>query len=252
MFIKPAVKLFFVFMTILLTCVIAWACLKLRKPFWRDAVMVCGARTVLWFVGVRVKVSGQQSARRPLLIISNHLSYLDILVLGSTSVMRFTPKQEIADWPLFGWLCKLHGAFFVDRRVEQVKNVGDMIHEGLLQGEAICLFPEATTGNGLHLLPFKSSFFSLAEAPINDEAVAVQPVAIAYTHIRNLPIGMTQWPDVAWYGDMDLVPHLWNLLKIAPISVHLKYLEPVTAEQFGGRKGLAAYCQQTIADAIKG
>jgi 1-acyl-sn-glycerol-3-phosphate acyltransferase len=248
---KAALKSLAIVICMLSGAGLGWLCLQCKKPVWRDRVMMRASGLLLFLVGVRLKVSGAQSASRPLLVVSNHVSYLDILVLGSQAPVRFTPKIEIAGWPMIGWMCRVHGALFVDRRPEKVKEMGDMLKKEVAGDVPICVFPEATTNNGLQLLPFKSSFFSLAETSDEQDKVFVQPVAITYTHIRNLPIGMTQWPHIAWYGDMDLVPHLWNLLKIAPVSVHLKYLPPVSLQQFGDRKALANHCHQVISEAIK-
>ena len=249
---KAAIKTSLICITILLCTVLAWFFLRLRKPLWRDRAIRFLSRSVLWIGGVKVTRSGKPVERGPLLVVSNHLSYMDVPVLASQDNIRFTPKSEIRHWPFIGWMSQVQGSVFVERRPEKVKEVGDSIKRALQAGETICLFPEASTGNGLHLLPFKSSFFSLAEEQYNGRELLVQPVAIAYRTILNLPIGMTQWPEVAWYGDMDLVPHLWNFMKIAPVAVHVHYLPPVTAAQFGGRKQLAAYCQQVIEEAIKG
>ena len=250
--VKAAIKLFLICFVILTCTTLGWVFVQLRKPLWRDSMMKLASRGVLWACSIRITRSGTLASNRPLLVISNHLSYLDVPVLVSQSNIRFTPKSEIKSWPFIGWMCQIQGSVFVERKREKVKEVGNNIKHALDAGEAVCLFPEASTGNGLHMLPFKSSFFSLAEEEYNGQKLAVQPVAIAYKSIRNLPISTTQWPEVAWYGDMDLVPHLWNLLKIAPISVHVTYMSPVTVEKFGGRKELAAYCQQAIEETIKG
>src|SRR5690606_339385 len=138
------------------------------------------------------------------LLVSNHLSYTDIFILASQVDVCFTPKSEIADWPIIGYLCKLNRCIFVDRRRSKVKDTANPIQEALQNGDVVSLFPEGTTNNGVSLQPFKSSFFSLAESM----ELNVQPAAITYTHINRLPVDSTQWPKLAWYGDSDLVSHL--------------------------------------------
>ena len=249
---KATLKLLLVALCILLFTVAAWCCLKVQKPRWRDRMNKVSARMVLRICGIRVTRTGKMASDRPLLLVSNHLSYTDVPILVSQSNIRFTPKSDIKSWPFLGWMCQVQGSVFVERKMTKVKEVGNNIKAALQSGEAVCLFPEATTGNGLHMLAFKSSFFSLADEDFGGHKLAVQPVAIAYTKIRNLPIATTQWPDIAWYGDMDLVPHLWNFLKIAPVSAHVTYLAPVFIDQFADRKALAAYCQKAIEETIKG
>ncbi len=249
--IRPAIKLILVMLAMLLITFVADIFRRIGKIAACERIMSFCSTTVLCLAGVKVKVIGEQAKDRPLLVVANHLSYMDVPILSSHAVLNFTPKIEMKSWPLFGWMCKVQGSIFVDRRPEKVKEVGEGIRATLRNNKAVCLFPEGTTGNGLHMLPFKSSFFGLAEEAYNDKELWVQPVAIAYRRIRNLPIDMTQWPEIAWYGDMELLPHLWNLLKIAPISAELTYLPPVKLEQFGNRKALSAHCESAIARVLR-
>ena len=206
---------------------------------------------ILRIIGIRVTVTGTASTIRPLLLVSNHVSYLDVLVLNACAPVCFTPKSEIAGWPVIKHIARMSGGIFVDRRAEKISEGKEKIVSALARGDVVCLFPEATTGTGLHMVPFKSGFFSLAEETIGGEELTIQPAAVTYSHIRRLPIDTTQWPNVAWYGDMNLLPHLWNLLKIAPISAEMVFLEPITLEQYGDRKKLAAHCQKVIEDTIQ-
>lgn len=228
----------------------AWITLLVRKPLWRDHVAQVCYKGILRIIGIRVQSHGELSAVRPLLLVSNHISYLDVLVLGSQGPIRFTPKSEIADWPLIGNICRLCECVFIDRRSEKVKHVGQDIRAALNKGELISVFPEATTGNGLHLLPFKSSVFGITETAGEGPEVHIQPAAVTYTHIRRLPIDFSQWPLIAWYGDMELLPHMWELLKLGNITAEITYLPAVTYAQFGDRKALAAHCHRSITQAI--
>jgi 1-acyl-sn-glycerol-3-phosphate acyltransferase len=185
-----------------------------------------------------------------LLVVSNHLTYMDIPVLASQFAMRFTPKSEIAKWPFIGFLCRITDCVFVDRRPGKVKDTADMLHNVLARGEILSFFPEATTGNGIHVLPFKSSFFSLAEEEFSGQRLMVQPVAMTYTRVRNLPIDSMLWHKIAWYGDTELVPHLMEFLKLGAMHVDLHFLPPVSMEQYADRKELAQYCQQVITNVI--
>ena len=143
------------------------------------------------------------------------------------------------------------GSVFIDRRPEKLMEGKEKIKSVLAEGRMICIFPEATTGNGLHTVPFKSGFFSLAEDKINDNDLTIQPVAVTYTTIRRLPLDTTQWPAIAWYGDMELASHFWNILKIAPIEAELVFLSPVTYKDYGDRKKLASHCQKVIEETIQ-
>jgi 1-acyl-sn-glycerol-3-phosphate acyltransferase len=106
-------------------------------------------------------------------------------------------------------------------------------------------------------LPFKSSLFSIAEQEINmyngtgTHELFIQPAVISYTAIGSLPIDSTQWPMIAWYGDMDLVPHLWQLLKFPRIDAKLTLLPPVTLAEMGNRKKLAHYLRERTLEVLQ-
>jgi 1-acyl-sn-glycerol-3-phosphate acyltransferase len=194
---------------------------------------------MLWLCGVRVTVIGECVDTRPLLVVSNHLSYLDIPILGSVVDMRFVPKKEVASWPIIGFICKIIDAVFVDRNVKKIGEGQKALRAALSVGEVVALFPEATTGDGRHMLPFKPAFFEAAAG------VMIQPVAICYRKICGLPIDYGQWSLIAWYGDMLLLPHLWHLLSLGNIDVELHFLPPISSLGMD-RKSLAAAAQEAI------
>lgn len=234
------------------SCLLAgWICLRLGKTKLRDRVSCRCHAVTLRLAGVRLMVQGSPATARPLLVASNHLSYLDIPILGSVFPFRFVAKQEIAGWPGIGALCRVSGVIFVERKTEKLSESAGAIERNLAAGEAVCFFPEGTTGTGLKPLPFKSSFFNLAETGVNGRELTVQPVAVVYTRIRRLPIDSCQWPQIAWYGDMELVPHAWRLLGLGQIEARLVFLPPATIEGFEDRKHLAAHCEDAISQAIE-
>lgn len=228
----------------------AWLARKLNKTAWRDRIVEACSSGILRIAGIRLKVRGGLDDRRPLLVVSNHLSYFDVPMLASHAPLRFTPKQEISAWPVISTICRVTDAVFVERKAGKVKSAGEAMRSFLARGEAVSLFPEATTGNGIHVLPFKSSFFSLAEELIEGRELTVQPVALTYTRIRRLPIGSTEWPLLAWYGDMNLAQHVWSFLKLGVVEAELAFLSPVTLKDYGDRKGLAAHCHRVISEHI--
>lgn len=244
-------KLFLLLLCIGVSFILIWIAKRAGRLDWRDEISCRCYRAMLRIVGVRVTVRGRLDAARPLLAVSNHLSYLDIALLGSAFPFRFVAKQEIASWPGIGACCRVTDAIFIDRKPEKLPQSALAIQRALARGEAVSLFPEATTGNGIRMLPFKSSFFALAETPIDGRELTVQPIAVAYTRIHRLPIDSSQWPGLAWYGDMELVPHLWTFLNTGRIDADLIFLPPATIKQHGDRKRLAQHCEQAIAEAIR-
>lgn len=250
--VKARLKLVLVIMWLSICYVPAWVSTRLGKKAWRDRVARVFCKGMLWLLGVKLTVKGALHKQTPLLLVTNHISYLDIILLSACNSVRFTPKSEIEAWPVIGGICKMMDAIFIDRKPERVKEMQELVLAKIDRGEVVCLFPEATTGDGLHMQPFKSGFFNLAEMPLESGELTIQPAAIIYTHIHKLPIGRTQWPHIAWYGDMELAPHLMQFLRLGRVDVQLHFLEPVKLSGLGGgRKNMAAHCQQAIGQTIE-
>jgi lyso-ornithine lipid O-acyltransferase len=201
--------------------------------------------------GIEVQVVGDISPERPTLFVANHISYLDIGVISAAVETCFVAKREIAGWPFFGWLAKLQETVFVERRATAVAGERDELARRLEQGSNVVLFAEGTSNDGNRLLPFKSALFSVAERTVQGAPLTVQPVTIAYTRLDGMPISRTIRPFVAWYGDMELVPHLWFMLGLGRLSVVLQFHDTVSLARFGKRRKLAAHCQAVITKSLE-
>lgn len=200
-------------------------------------------------LGIELRQLGNPTGDRPVLFVANHVSYLDITVLGSLLAASFVAKTEVAGWPLFGWLARLQRSVFVDRRARSTARQRDSIAERLAAKEALILFPEGTSGDGNRLLPFKSALFAVAEHA-SAGPVTVQPVSIAYTKLDGIPLGRALRPFFAWYGSMALAPHLWRMLGLGTVEVVVEFHPPTTLGECGSRKMLARYCEQRIAEGL--
>ncbi len=207
-------------------------------------------RWVCRLFGFKLAVEGKPTEARPALFIVNHTSYLDIEILGATIEGSFVSKAEVARWPLFGWLAKLQRTVFIDRRKSAAAGHRGAIVARLDRGDRLILFPEGTSSDGNHVLPFKSSLFSVAEYRRDGAPITVQPVSVAYVRLDGIPIGRSFRPLFAWYGDMDMAPHLWTLLGLGVLTVEIAFHPPVTIDQFSSRKELAQYCQRIIGDGV--
>ena len=203
--------------------------------------------------GIHVTVIGTPVRDRGVLMVSNHTSYLDIIVLGGTTPVSFVAKSEVDSWPFFGLMARLYETVFVERsRRSQAGVARDQLRERLQQGDALILFPEGTSNDGNRVLPFKSALMGATEAIVGVDAqghtehVPVQPVTITYTGFHGMPMGRENRPLFAWYGDMELVPHLWEVAKAGPIDVVVEFHEPMTVDQMGGRKPLAARAEAVV------
>ena len=203
-------------------------------------------------LGLKVRRIGRPATLRPVLFAANHVSYIDITVLGALVPGSFIAKTEVARWPLFGQLAKLQRSVFVDRRVRSTAQQRDAISERLARHDALILFPEGTSGDGNRVLPFKSALFSAATHPVEGSAepIAVQPVSIAYTRIDGMPLGRRYRPLLAWYGGMAMAPHLWRVLGLGTVEVVVEFHPVTTYAECGSRKALAQLCYDRVAGGV--
>jgi 1-acyl-sn-glycerol-3-phosphate acyltransferase len=198
-------------------------------------------------LGFEVVVRGERSHAKSTLFLANHSSYVDIMVLGSLIPGSFVAKSEVAGWPLFGLLAKLQRTVFVDRRARLVAGQRDEMARRLARGDNLILFPEGTSGDGNRILPFKSALLSVAELEVDSAPIPVQPVSVAYTHLDGIPLGRHLRPFYAWYGDMDLASHMWQMAGLGLMRVTVEFHPPVTLAALGSRKALARYAQGAVA-----
>ena len=208
-------------------------------------------RGCLRIFDLRVVVVGTPSTERPTLFISNHVSYLDIEVLGALITGSFVAKTEVAGWPLFGYLAKLQETVFVNRKSRQdAKRQGDTLTGRLAAGDSLILFPEGTSSDGNRVLPFKTALFAVAGTRIDDRPVTVQPVSLTPVSLDGVPLGRVLRPLYAWYGDMDLAPHLWQIAKLGGLTLIVEFHPPMTTDTAGSRKALAESCWHAVRSGV--
>jgi 1-acyl-sn-glycerol-3-phosphate acyltransferase len=202
-------------------------------------------RAACRLLGIRVHVHGTLETRRPLMLSSNHVSWKDILVLGSVADVVFIAKAEVAEWPIFGILARLQKSIFVVR--EHKRRTGDQVNEiakRMRDGEIVVLFPEGTTSDGNRILEVKSSLFGAASAATTDApggTVYIQPVAIAYTRVQGMAMGRYHRPIAAWPGDITLLPSLMGVLKEGALDVDVAFGDAIPFHQGDNRKRLTQH-----------
>jgi 1-acyl-sn-glycerol-3-phosphate acyltransferase len=210
-------------------------------------------RMISRFIGLRVEVHGKPAhpGGAGVLMIANHVSWLDILALGAAAQVSFVAKDEVSGWPGVSVLAKLQETVFVNRQSRRTSaEQAARIRERLSDGDTVVLFPEGTTSDGNFLLPFKSSLFGAVGAG-NDgrqNAFHVQPVAIVYTRIHGMPMGRFDRPVAAWPGDVELAPHALKVVSEGAIDVTIIFGEPFSAGSAGDRKALSAACEVAVRD----
>jgi 1-acyl-sn-glycerol-3-phosphate acyltransferase len=224
-----------------------------RFPYWYH-------RQVCRVLGITLRVEGKVRADGPVLLVSNHTSWLDIPVLSAVAPVSFVAKKEVGSWPFVSSLARLQRTVFVDRTKRQAAgDAATEIMDRLKTGDAIVLFAEGTSSDGNRVLPFKTSLFGAVksgrtkEAP-DAEGVRAQPmvqaVAIVYTHLHGVPLGRADRPRVGWYGDMEMQSHAWELLGFGPLIVTVSVGPPVPLSDFADRKALALESERAVREAV--
>ena len=180
---------------------------------------------------------------RPYVVLGNHLSYLDMIVLGSVYPCIFVSSVERRDDAGLGMLAKCAGTIFVDR-INKSKLPDDIreIARHLDAGLPLCLYLEGTTSNGRGILPFKSSLLKAIEA----RDAEVLPICVRYTHADGEPIADDNIDRIAWYGDMDFFSHFLQLTTLRSIRAELTVLEPLRTGGRLDRKEIARAAHQAI------
>ncbi|MEM8799398.1 MAG: lysophospholipid acyltransferase family protein [Pseudomonadota bacterium] len=203
--------------------------------------------------GVQVLTRGQAVRGRPVLYVANHLSWVDIPVVGSRIDTCFVAKSEVRGWGIFGLFSRLQRTIFVDReRRHKSATQRNLMVDRFREGRGIVLFAEGTSTDGNSVLPFKTALFSVAEAATSGEYgppvdLLVQPVTVSYTRVNGIPIIRGNRHKVAWIGDAELMPHAWEFLKLGRVTALVQFHEPVRPEAFASRKELAQHCQAEVA-----
>ncbi|MDB5603697.1 MAG: lyso-ornithine lipid acyltransferase [Bradyrhizobium sp.] len=202
-------------------------------------------------IGVRIREIGRRSAASPALILSNHVSWLDICVITALAPVVFVAKSEVARWPVFGWLAKLQRTIFINRQARHQTGAATREIAGrLLGGDAVVLFAEGTSSDGIRVLPFRSSLVGAVHHALGDSTqhthVTVQPMSLAYVGFGGLPIGRALRERVAWYGDVDLIPHLLHLLSSGAVDVTVSWGEAVAYDVSADRKAIARDSEKSV------
>lgn len=204
---------------VLLWCFIRLGLLRLRGPFTperRALWLQAACRSVLAAMGLRFAAKGTRPQYG--LVVSNHLSYLDIAVYAAVMPCVFVSKVEVRHWPVFGWAARSAGTIFLDRSSHgSAIAAAETIASSLKQPVPVLLFPEGTSSDGLRVLRFHSTLFE----PAVRSGSPVTAAAVRYA-IENGEIER----EVCWFGDAEFVAHLWKTLGREGVSAEVVFAEP--------------------------
>jgi 1-acyl-sn-glycerol-3-phosphate acyltransferase len=246
------------------TITLAALALAVLLPFHLAAVARGGRSTMavarLWqrivclLMGVRVTVTGAPASERPLLLLVNHASWLDIPILAAVAPVSFIAKSEVAAWPVVGFLARAQRSVFVERgRRHATGTQADEVAGRLAKGDIMVLFAEGTSGDGNQVLPFRSALVGAAQKAVGPNGVAtVQPVAIAYHRMLGVPLGRQHRARVAWYGGTDLMPHLKRVLSDGGIDAHVVFGPARTLSAGDDRKAVTQEAGRVVRRLVAG
>lgn len=248
--IRFAVSLSALIVLILALLPIQWIGIALNNGLQRSVPHLFH-RVFCRLIGVRIREIGKRCADDPVLILSNHASWLDICVITALTPVVFVAKSEVARWPVFGWLAKLQRTIFIERERRQKTGVATQEIAGrLLGGDAVVLFAEGTSSDGVRILPFRSALIGAVHQALGDQThhtrISVQPMSLAYVKFGGLPVGRALRDRVAWYGDADLIPHFIETLATGAVDVTVTWGEPVSYDISANRKTIARVAEASV------
>ena len=200
--------------------------------------------------GLKINLSGSPKMKK-VLFISNHISYLDILILGSLINAVFVAKADIKKWPIINKLCFIGKTIFIER--ENTRSVGKqmrLIEKNMKDGMNVILFPEGTSSDGSKVLNFKSSLFKLIDSEKLSN-FSVQPISITYNKLDGLPLDKFFRPFLAWFGGMDLLSHAWKFLGLGVSEVNVKFHDSKDFKSFSDRKHACRFCHEIFSNQVK-
>jgi lyso-ornithine lipid O-acyltransferase len=223
-----------------------WLLGMLGLPGW--GFIACNYYRVLRaLLRIRVRVVGEPVRGRAVLYISNHVSWVDVVVIGSLAPVAFIAKSEVRKWPLVGITAEMQRTVFVDRaRRRQTSDAIGEIAKRLASGTSVVLFAEGTSSDGNRVLPFRSALVGATGHAAAD--IVVQPMSICYTGLHGMPMGRQYRPLVAWYGDLDFMPHIRKFIARGAVDAVVSYGAPVAVAEAADRKTMT----KTLEGAVRG
>lgn len=183
---------------------------------WRRIIFRCWARGLAAIMGMKISVQGTPP-RPPFFLVTNHLSYIDILLLASHVEGVFVSRHDVRDWPVIGFLTRSVGTLYLNRgQAKDVLRMNDLFKTALQQGDGIILFPEGTSTAGATVKPFKSPLLSVA-------AEMSYPVSYASLSYRTPAGEMPAHLSVCWWGNMTFPDHVFALLQMPSFHASLTF-----------------------------
>jgi len=200
--------------------------------------------------GIKVNVIGDLVKDKPVLLVANHISWADILALGSVANISFIAKSEIKKWPLIGFLASLQKTIFVERgRKKDSKRASNEMANRLASGNALVLFAEGGSDIGAHILPFRSALVGAAQNAMNEggaKQILIQPVTIAYIKLQGLQVSRGDRMQLAWNRSSSSLKNITQVLKRSVCEITISFAEPIVLGKDENRKTITKKCHAIV------
>jgi 1-acyl-sn-glycerol-3-phosphate acyltransferase len=233
----------FVFIPVLLFIIpVQFVISRLRPPFW-NVLPRAFHKVGCAFLGLKVRMIGTPAHGRPTLVVSNHISWTDIIAIGSVADVTFVAKSEVRDWFFVGFMASLQRTIYVDRNKRtDAKRTSEEIGRHMAEGNAVLLFAEGQSDIGTHVLPFRSALIGAAQHAMIEAGakdVMIQPLTIAYTRMQGLPVSRTERSLIAWIKSKSVGQNIREILGGGTKEVTVAFGVPRPLTEKDDRKEVA-------------
>lgn len=223
--------------------------IALKLPAWY-AVPRLFHRIGCRFLGLRVTVVGAVAKDRPTLLVSNHISWTDIVAIGSVTPVIFVAKREVGEWPFVGMMANLQKTIFVDRtRRSGTGRTAETMGQHMANGDTVLLFAEGQSDIGTHVLPFRSALVGAAQHAMTAAGaseVNIQPLTIAYTKLQGLPISRNERSMVAWVKSKSVKQNIREILSGPVKDVTIAFGTPQVLSEGIDRKAITKAAENEV------
>ncbi len=244
--------LFIIFVIVplaLIMIIVQFALTRLNLPFWNILPKLL-FRLGCMVLGIKVKTIGKPILDKPTLMVANHISWVDILALGSIVNVSFVAKSEIKKWPLIGFLTSLQKTIFVERtRKTASKNTANEMAERLANGGAVVLFAEGGSDIGAHILPFRSALVGAVQMAMKEagaKKIMIQPVTIAYITLQGLQVSRGDRMQLTWNKSNSLIKNIVQILNRPTSEITISFAKPMSLEKGENRKTITKACHAIV------
>ncbi|MBB4052319.1 1-acyl-sn-glycerol-3-phosphate acyltransferase [Devosia subaequoris] len=235
----------FMLVVIPLQALILW----LKLPFW-NVLPRLFHRLGCVFLGLRVNVIGTASHGRGTLLVSNHISWTDIIAIGSVAHVTFVAKREVRSWPFVGMMANLQRTIYVDRtRRSDAGRTAQAMGRHMSGGNAVLLFAEGQSDIGTHVLPFRSALIGAAQHAMLDAGaseVLIQPLTIAYTRLQGLAVSRNERSLIAWIKSRSIRQNIAEILTGPVKDVTVAFGTPMSLNQGADRKAVTRAAEAQV------